>query len=302
MYKSYIFSLFIMAIAVTVYIYHIPVLAPKDCIKHFAGKIVVVTGSSSGIGEQLAYQLSQCQANLVLIARRKLRLNEVKKKCLELGSKSVDVIPYDFVDVEGIPGLVDNIISMTGVVHHLVLNHAKIIYGSLHKKPKQIEPEVLLPMFKVNVASTARLAVLMRPMLETTSGSIYITSTGLAEYPLRHMFMYSTTKHSLNGFTYNLQQELVQTNSNVSVTLGNLGIIRTDDINNLIEHGLGIPRVFVGDIEECADLMISSLVYKPRTMNYPVVFSHLQRFMWNYVPMFHEINNLYPASEETVEN
>lgn len=49
------------------------------------GQVVWVTGASSGIGEELAYQLAKIGSLLVLSARREDELERVKKKCLGRG-------------------------------------------------------------------------------------------------------------------------------------------------------------------------------------------------------------------------
>ena len=53
--------------------------SPSDAL---AGKIVWITGASSGIGEYLAYELSKAGCRLILSARRQDELERVKKECL----------------------------------------------------------------------------------------------------------------------------------------------------------------------------------------------------------------------------
>lgn len=50
--------------------------------QEFAGKVVWITGASSGIGEALAKNLAQCDAQIAISARRKDELFRVKKECL----------------------------------------------------------------------------------------------------------------------------------------------------------------------------------------------------------------------------
>ena len=53
----------------------------KDPSVALRGKVVWITGASSGIGEYLAYELTKHGCKLVLSARRKEKLDKIKKKC-----------------------------------------------------------------------------------------------------------------------------------------------------------------------------------------------------------------------------
>lgn len=55
----------------------------------------LITGASSGIGEQLAYLLAKEKTPLVLLARRNEKLKKVQKKCLQLGSPDVHIFACD---------------------------------------------------------------------------------------------------------------------------------------------------------------------------------------------------------------
>lgn len=82
------FLLFVFLLLVRIY------FSDCDAVLHFyerfakkpeprlRGKVVWITGASSGIGEHLAYRLAQCGCKLVLSARRKDELERVKAQCL----------------------------------------------------------------------------------------------------------------------------------------------------------------------------------------------------------------------------
>ena len=60
-----------------------------------SGKVVLVTGASSGIGAGTAVHLASLGCKIALVARNKVKLEEVAAQCREAGSQEVLVCPHD---------------------------------------------------------------------------------------------------------------------------------------------------------------------------------------------------------------
>ncbi|XP_021865942.1 11-beta-hydroxysteroid dehydrogenase 1A isoform X2 [Spinacia oleracea] len=87
-----------------------------------AGKVVIITGASSGIGEQLAYEYARRGACLVLAARREKSLREIANRCLELGSPDSISVTADVSNVDDCKRIVESTITRYGRLDHLVSN------------------------------------------------------------------------------------------------------------------------------------------------------------------------------------
>ena len=66
------------------------------------GMVAVVSGASSGLGQQMALALARQGANLVILARRVERLEEFKPKLIEAGAEKVLAIKCDVTSTEDI--------------------------------------------------------------------------------------------------------------------------------------------------------------------------------------------------------
>ncbi|KAM0869470.1 hypothetical protein ACQ4PT_040652 [Festuca glaucescens] len=87
-----------------------------------SGKVVLITGASSGIGEHLAYEYAKRGAYLALVARREASLGEVADNASALGSPGVLVLPADVSKPDGCQKFVDDTVSYFGRLDHLVNN------------------------------------------------------------------------------------------------------------------------------------------------------------------------------------
>ncbi|KAL5717867.1 11beta-hydroxysteroid dehydrogenase [Ranunculus cassubicifolius] len=86
------------------------------------GKAVLITGASSGIGEQLAYEYAKKGARLALVARREKQLAEVAEKARELGSPDTIIILADVSKADDCKRFVEETVNQFGHLDHLVNN------------------------------------------------------------------------------------------------------------------------------------------------------------------------------------
>src|SRR5688500_3985389 len=92
-----------------------PGFRPSELRQRLAGKTVLSTGASYGIGECLAEVLAETQAHLLLVARTAERLEEVKQRVEARGGRA-DVFRCDLRDDAAVQGLTESIRRLPGGV------------------------------------------------------------------------------------------------------------------------------------------------------------------------------------------
>ena len=253
------------------------------------GTVILICGASSGIGEELAYQAAEKGANLVLVARSEDKLLRVQEEALNKGATAVEIISYDFSDVEGSSIVVNKTVERFGKLDYLVLNHAAFPLGPFLANQYMQEPSYIDRIFKVNFFSMIEIALHGLPHLEASSGHLFVTSSTFGEVPINYaMSLYCASKHALNGFFYSLQQELLAKKSPVSLTIGALGLIWTPDMESLWKDD-SLPVDFIaGTMELAAKEMLDSYTSRPRTVTYPAFPNNFMRASWYYNPWYQE--------------
>ncbi|XP_038969176.1 dehydrogenase/reductase SDR family member 7-like isoform X4 [Rattus norvegicus] len=114
-----------------------------------ADKVVWITGASSGIGEELAFQLSKLGVCLVLSARRGQELERVKRRCLENGNlkeKDILVLPLDLADTSSHDIATKTVLQEFGRIDILV-NNGGIVHASLFENTNLDVFKVLIEGF-----------------------------------------------------------------------------------------------------------------------------------------------------------
>ena len=169
----------------------------------FSGKVIWITGASSGIGEALAYEWSRLGAHLILSARRESELNRVKVACMH--SDRCTVVPLDLSKQEDIEAAADRILQQFGTIDILVNN------GGISQRSLVIETDVEVDrrIMEVDYFSGVALTKKLLPSMVAKGGGhiIAISSiVGLFGFPLRSA--YSAAKHALHGFYESVWAEL----------------------------------------------------------------------------------------------
>jgi len=177
------------------------------------GKVVVITGASSGIGAELADMLAREGAMLVLAARRKSKLDDIVRRVETYGGTAV-AVPCDVTDRNAAEALIHGTIQRFGRIDILVNNAGR---GHL-AEIEETTDEILEHMFAVNVYSlwyTTRPALVS--MKKQGSGHIINVASMAGKIGFPYNSAYVAAKHACVGFTHALRLELIETGIHASV-------------------------------------------------------------------------------------
>lgn len=177
----------------------------------------LVTGASSGIGRDLAKELSKRGYDIILVARNEEKLNEV---AIEIKTK-VEVIPMDISVVDNCKKLY----SMVEDVDILVNNAGFGVFGKFINT--DLDREVKL--IDTNVTAVHVLTKLfLKNMVERDKGYILNVSSIAGHLPGPLMAAYYSSKHYVYILSESINEELKKNNSKVRVGTLNPGPVRTN--------------------------------------------------------------------------
>lgn len=179
----------------------------------FAGKVVVVTGASQGIGRALCLELARQRPRLVLAARDASQLELVAAECRALGAQTL-VVPTDVSLKADCDALIDLTLAHFGSLDVLVNNAGA---GMIARFDETEDLAVYESLMRVNYLSGVWLTHRALPALKRDRGLIVAISSlaGLAGVPTRTG--YCASKHAMIGFFDALRAELH--GSGVGVTI-----------------------------------------------------------------------------------
>jgi len=173
--------------------------------KDFEGKVVWITGASSGIGEALAYNFAGRGASVALSSNEEDELRRVAGNCGTAAADRVMPLYLDLSDFGSMEGRTREVLERFGQVDVLVNNGGISIRSMAKDTPLELDMKVMDIDFIGQVALTK---AVLPSMIERKSGNIVVTSSvmGLVSVPLRSS--YCAAKHALHGYFDTLRTEV----------------------------------------------------------------------------------------------
>ncbi|HTR63247.1 MAG TPA: SDR family oxidoreductase [Candidatus Binataceae bacterium] len=165
----------------------------------------LITGASSGLGEEFAIQLAREKHDLVLVARREDRLRDVADRARSLGAGKVTVIASDLGRADAAADLFRQVGAAGIAVDYLVNNAGFGTRGRFDQVPLDREIEEI----NLNVSALVALSRLFLPaMVAAKTGTIINVASTAAFQPVPWMATYAATKAFVLSFSEALSTEL----------------------------------------------------------------------------------------------
>ncbi|HUQ93186.1 MAG TPA: SDR family oxidoreductase [Bryobacteraceae bacterium] len=176
------------------------------------GKVIVITGASSGFGKGASREFAQRGASLVLAARRDSLLDELARECGELGGAAISV-PTDVSNSEEMEQLAHAAASKFGHIDVWVNNAGAGVLGRFEEVPLEehrqvIETDLMGTLYGSYFA--------MRIFREQRFGILINIASLLGKVPTPYYASYTAAKHGVVGLSGSIRLELKE-NSNDAI-------------------------------------------------------------------------------------
>lgn len=228
------------------------------------GKVVLVTGSSYGIGEATAKRLARAGATVLLLARTAEQLEIVAEEIRAEGGKAF-VYPANLAEPDSIEAVVAKLLAEHGHVDVLVSNAGKSIRRSIADSYQRFHD--IERTNSVNYLGPAKLVLELLPsMRERGSGHIVNVSTaGVRTPPLARWSAYLASKTAFDMWLRCVSQEV--RDDGVTTTTVYMGLVHTRMSSPTPE----LTRMPGLSPEQAADQVCAAVADKPHNITPPLV-------------------------------
>jgi NAD(P)-dependent dehydrogenase (short-subunit alcohol dehydrogenase family) len=220
------------------------------------GKVVMITGASSGIGRSAALKCGEAGATVLLVARSADKLEETKAE-IEEGGGVAEIFPCDLSDIEDVERMGNEVLLAHGHVDVLVNNAGRSIRRSValsYDRFHDFERTMQLNYF----GSLKLILTLLPRMRERKSGHIInISSIGVQTNSPRFS-AYVASKAALDAFSRTIASEIVD--DKVHITTIHMPLVRTPMIAPTKMYD-AFPTI---SPDEAAEMITDAMIRKPK--------------------------------------
>lgn len=186
------------------------------------GKVAIITGASSGIGEATAIALAAEGAKVVIAARRVERLEAVAKQIIDHRGQALSIVS-DITDEAQAKNVIQKAYAEFGHIDILVNNAGISFPGRI----ENADPSNWRKMIDINVLALMYTTHIALPIFKAQkSGHIVNISSVAGRIARAGMAGYNVTKWGVNAFSEALRQEVYQ--DNIRVTIIEPGLVETE--------------------------------------------------------------------------
>jgi NADP-dependent 3-hydroxy acid dehydrogenase YdfG len=241
--------------------------------EHIAGKVIVITGASSGLGEAAARHLVARGATVVLGARRTDRIESLASELSKAGGKAL-AVETDVARREQVRRLADAAVETYGRID-VIINNAGLMPLSPLDRLKVDEWD---RMIDVNIKGVLYgIAAALPHMQRQRSGHIINVSSVAGHKVRAGGAVYSATKHAVRALSEGLRQEVKP--YNIRTTIISPGVVVSELPNTASDPGvaanirkmyddIGIPadsfaRAVAFAIEQPDEVDVNEILFRP---------------------------------------
>jgi short-subunit dehydrogenase len=221
-----------------------------------SGKVVLITGASSGIGKSAAMKVAEAGGIVLLVARTPEKLEATKQEIEEAGG-TAHIHPCDLADIEDIERMAADVLEQHGHVDVLVNNAGKSIRRGIELEYDRFHD--FERTMQLNYFGALRLILALMPtMRERKRGHIInISSIGVQTNTPRFS-AYVASKSALDAFSRCIASEVVD--DGVSITTIHMPLVRTPMIAPTKMYD-AFPTI---SPDEAADMICDSIIRRPK--------------------------------------
>lgn len=267
----------------------------KQLIKKVEGKNIIITGASSGIGLTAAKQLANAGAHVILMARTKEKLDEVKAE-IEAEGGQASVFPCDLNDMDSIDKVSKEIQASFDHIDILVNNAGRSIRRAVHESVDRFHD--FERTMQLNYFGAVRLVLNLLPdMMARKQGQIInISSIGVLANATRFS-AYVASKAALDAFSRCLSAEALS--HKIALTSIYMPLVRTPMIAPTKMYNY-VPTL---SPEQAADLIAYAIVKRPKKI--ATNLGRLASITYAIAPDINNVlmsigYNLFPSSTASV--